>query len=159
MVLVGGHENATVLDGLTSLLDHHLLQQSEGLEGEARLVMLETIREFAFECLAKHGETETVQRAHADYYLALVEAANRASGQQQHKVWLNCLEHEHHNLRAALSWLIEREEADMALELSNALLRFWELRGHLTEGRQWLERALAGSSSASAAKPHTTSKG
>lgn len=143
-----GHLGTNVLDGLTSLMDNHLLQQSEGVEGEPRMVMLETIREFALECLAMHGEVEAARRAHADYYLALADEASR---QTRCIVWLDHLEHEHDNLRAALTWLTEQEKAEMALHLSNALLWFWELRGYLSEGRQWLERALAASGRASAA--------
>jgi predicted ATPase/DNA-binding CsgD family transcriptional regulator len=141
-----GHLQTSVLDGLTTLLDHHLLQQLEGGESEPRLVMLETIREFALECLITHGEAEVTRRAHADYYRLLADEADWASELSQRLVW-----QELDNLRAAFTWLLEREEAEAALQLSNALCPFWELRSCLSEGREWLERALAASSRASAA--------
>lgn len=146
------------LDGLTSLLDNHLLQQREEDKGGGeRLTMLETMREFGLECLDMCGETETTRRAHADYYLALaIEAScmscqGEESGHTRRLAWLDYLEREYDNLRAALAWLIEREEAEMALRLTNALCWFWELRGYLSEGSHWFERALAGSSRSSAA--------
>jgi predicted ATPase/DNA-binding CsgD family transcriptional regulator len=141
-----GHLQTSVLDGLTSLLDNHLLQQCERGEGESRLVMLETVREFALECLTTHGETEVTQLAHADYYRLLADEANWTSEISRRTVW-----QELDNLRAAFTWLLEREEAEAALRLSNALYPFWEQRSYLSEGRQWLERALAASSRASAA--------
>jgi predicted ATPase/DNA-binding CsgD family transcriptional regulator len=141
-----GHLQTSVLDGLTSLLDNHLLQQCEGGEGEPRLVMLETIREFALECLTTHGEAETTRRAHADYYRLFADEANWTSEHSRRMVW-----QELDNLRAVFTWLIEREESEAALRLSNALCPFWELRSYLSEGRQWLERALAASSRASVA--------
>lgn len=144
-----GQPETSTLDGLTSLLDNHLLQQHEGVVDEPRLVMLETIREFALECLTTHGEVEVTRRAHADYYLAMAEQVKTTFEHTGGSVWLNCLEREYDNLRAAFTWLIEREEVEAALRLSNALRPFWELRGYVSEGRQWLERALASSSRAS----------
>ena len=108
--------------------------------------MLETIREFALECLATRGEAELTRRAHADYYRLLADEANWTSEHSRRLVW-----QELDNLRTAFTWLLEREEAEAALRLSNALCPFLELRSYLIEGRQWLKRALAASSRASAA--------
>jgi non-specific serine/threonine protein kinase len=104
--------------------------------------MLETIRAYAQEQLATSRETETVRDAHAAFFLALVEAAEpRLHGPEQ-LAWLERLEAEHDNLRAALAWTLERMETESVLRLTGALGEFWRVRGHLSEGRAWLDRAL-----------------
>ena len=145
-----GHLEIGVLDGLTSLLDNHLLQQIDGVGGESRLMMLETIREYALERLEMSCEVEVTQRAHADYYVVLLDESNQELKQRMDATWLSRLEQEHDNLRAALNWLIEREEVEKALRLGCALQRFWEMHGYISEGRQWLERALGASNGVSA---------
>jgi len=140
----------SVLDEVASLIDKSLLQQTEQEGGEPRLAMLETTREYGWGCLAANGELEVIQQAHAAYYLRLAEEAEPELEGPQQSVWLDRLEREHDNLRAALQWALERGEAEesrgeMALRLGGALRRFWRTRGHLSEGRTYLERALAGS--------------
>ncbi len=144
-----GNVVTSVLDRVGSLIDNNLLSLQEQAIGEPRLVMLETIREYGLECLATSesgAEMKAARRAHADYYLALAEEAEQEIGSSQQAVWLERLEWEHENLRAALRWLMESDEADdspeKALRLSEALWWFWSVRGHLREGRQWLEKAL-----------------
>ncbi len=133
----------SVLDGVASLIDKSLLSQTEQTDHEPRLVMLETIREYGLECLNTSGEDVITQRAHAAYYLALAEqAAPELQGLQQ-AAWLERLEREHDNLRAALGWFMEQAEDEMALRLSGALWRFWWVRGQVNEGRNVLEQALA----------------
>jgi predicted ATPase/DNA-binding CsgD family transcriptional regulator len=137
-----GGEGAKVLDGVTSLLDKHLLRQAE--QGEPRLLMLETIHEYGLEHLAACDELEETRQAHAAFYLQLAETAEAylfGAGQGQ---WFDRLEQEYDNLRAALSWTMEQaggEEA--ALRLTGALVRYWAVRGSLSEGLAWLERVLA----------------
>ncbi len=132
-------EQMNVFDGVASLIDKNVVYQKELRDGEQRLFMLETIREYGWECLLAHEEAEAIQNAHAAYFLA---SAKKATHFDQ-------LEQEHDNLRAALRWSIERAEVgqnnEMALQLSEALNWFWLQRGYLSEGRQWLERTLAGS--------------
>ncbi len=144
-----GDETHKVLDGVASLIDKSLVQQRAQREEEPRLVMLETIREYGLECLESARETETTHQAHAAYYLALAEeAALELQGPQQ-AAWLEQLELEHDNLRAALGWFLERNgdgsSREMALRLGGALWKFWSARGLSSEGRTFLERALAGS--------------
>jgi predicted ATPase/DNA-binding CsgD family transcriptional regulator len=132
-----------VLDGLALLVDHNLLRQTEGPEGEPRFGMLETIREYAAERLDMSGDAETVRRQHARYYLALAEQAEPELIGPQQRVWFERLEREYDNLRAALGWALDRDQAELGLRLAAALWRFWQVRGHLGEGQAWLERALA----------------
>ncbi|MGZ3645403.1 MAG: LuxR C-terminal-related transcriptional regulator, partial [Ktedonobacteraceae bacterium] len=140
-------EEGSILDRIASLLDKSLLKQTEQ-EDEPRLLMLETIREYGLEALASAGEAQATHEAHAAYYLALAEEAEPQLVGPQQTVWLNRLEQEHDNLRAALRWALERGKArhsmELALRLGGALLRFWLMRGHWSEGRTFLEYALAG---------------
>ena len=140
-------EAGRVFEGVTSLIDQSLLQQTEQDGEEPRLVMLETIREYGLEVLEASGERETTQHAHAAYYLALAEEAEPELAGLQQAVWLERLEREHDNLRAAMQWLLEQEgteqRREMALRLGGALLRFWEVRGHWSEGWTFLEWARA----------------
>jgi predicted ATPase/class 3 adenylate cyclase/Tfp pilus assembly protein PilF len=135
-----------VLDGLQSLLDKSLLRQMEHTDGESRLMMLETIREYALEQLEQSGEAAVFQRQHATYYLTQVETAEPHLTDMEQIAWLNLLEHEHNNIRAALQWMFDCGEVEMAARVSAALWRFWFVHGHLSEGRQWLKRVLASSS-------------
>ncbi|MDQ5852660.1 MAG: tetratricopeptide repeat protein, partial [Chloroflexota bacterium] len=139
-----------ILDGLASLLDKSLLRQTEAEDGESRFTMLETIREYALERLLASGESEPLRQRHAGYYLELAEQAEPALRGPQQKVWLDRLEAEHGNLRAALGWTLEQEEIETALRLAGAVWQFWHMRGHLAEGRRWLEQALARDSAAPA---------
>jgi predicted ATPase/DNA-binding CsgD family transcriptional regulator len=138
-----------ILDRLTSLIDKSLLQQTEQENNEPRLLLLETIREYGLECLATSGELEIARQAHAKYYLRLSEQTEPELRSPQQAVWLERLEREHDNLRATMAWLLEPEEAghrkEMALSFGETVRRFWLIRGHYSEGRNFLERALAGS--------------
>ncbi|HEV2127126.1 MAG TPA: tetratricopeptide repeat protein [Thermomicrobiales bacterium] len=132
-----------VLDGISSLVDKSLLDRVEGPGGEPRFAMLETVREFGLEQLVASEEADGARQRHAAHYLELAEeAAPRLRGREQ-MAWLDRLEAEHTNLRAAIQWSIERGEAEVALRLAGVLHWFWYLRGHWGEGRRWLERALA----------------
>src|SRR5258708_15640257 len=94
------------------------------------------------ELLRESGEIEPCQRAHALYFLTVVEEANLHLKGPQQTTWLEQLERERANLRAALAWLIEHQEAELALRFCGALWLFWYLRGYWSEGRRWLEGAL-----------------
>jgi predicted ATPase/class 3 adenylate cyclase len=138
-----------VLDGLPSLIDKSLLQQTEQGE-EPRLVMLETIREYGLEALAAHGEVEATRQAHAAYFLTLAEQAEPELDDPNQAMWVARLEHEHDNLREALEWALEKvidekaaERREIGLRLSVALKEFWMVHGHYREARTFLERALA----------------
>jgi predicted ATPase/DNA-binding CsgD family transcriptional regulator len=128
-----------VLDGITSLIDMSLLQ-SRSDHSEPRFSMLVMIREFADEQLAHNGEKTTAQQAHAHTFLTLAETAVPHLRGNQQEQWLNQLEQEHDNLRAALRWALESKDVETAVRLGTALWQFWLLHGYLNEGHQWLER-------------------
>ncbi len=131
-----------VLDGLERLVEHSLLRQVPGSDDNPRFAALETIREFGLEQSSQSGDEEPTRRAHAGFFLALAEDTEpHLTGPDQGE-WLDRLEAEHDNLRAALAWA-EQQDQETALRLGAALWRFWYARGHLGEGRDWLERALA----------------
>src|SRR5262245_1471679 len=144
-----GHDHAAgpgpsleMLDGVASLVDKSLLRQQEQASGEPRFRMLETIREYGLECLTASGEEPGVRRAHADYYLALVEAAEPALTGPEQATWLERLGAEHDNLRTALQWAEESGEAEIGLRLAGALCQFWLMHSHLREGQERLARLL-----------------
>ena len=104
--------------------------------------MLETIRVFALEVLTVEGESEVTRRVHATYYLQLAEKAEAQLIGPQQAEWLDRLERELDNLRAALSWLLDHQEVDAFLRLGGSLQPFWSARGYEHEGRHYLERGL-----------------
>jgi predicted ATPase/class 3 adenylate cyclase len=146
-----------LLEGMGSLVDQNLVQQRE--EGdEARFGLLHVIREYALEQLEacdgldehdghdehdERAEPEALRRAHAVYFLALAERAESELTGPDVGAWMDRLEREHDNLRAALGWAQTRAEVDTGLRLVAALWRFWWVRGHLREGRAWVETLLA----------------
>src|SRR5258707_13778674 len=132
----------SVLDGIASLLDKSLLLQTMQEVEEPTLVMLRTVREFGLELLRESGEIEQCQRAHALCYLAFAEEAEPYLKEIEQIAWLARLELAQVNLWAALAWLIEHNEAELALRFCGALWWFWYLRGYWSEGLRWLESAL-----------------
>src|SRR5262249_4721921 len=116
-------------------------RRREAVGVEIRYRLLETTREYGAEKLAASGEAAPVRQRHRDWYLQLAErGAPELQGPHQ-AFWLERLEAEHDNLRAALKCSLEGAAAE-ALRLVGALARFWELRSHLAEGRQQLAAAL-----------------
>jgi predicted ATPase/DNA-binding CsgD family transcriptional regulator len=130
-----------ILELLSRLVDKSLVVVVRGDE-ESRYRMLETVRQYASEKLRVSGEVGTVGRRHAGFFVALAEEARPAMVGPEQAAWMKRLEEEHDNLRAALGWLKEEGEAEPGLRLAAALMRFWWFRGHLTEGRAWLEEML-----------------
>ena len=131
-----------VLEGLASLVDKSLQRQEEHLGGEVRFHAFETIREYGNECLAKNGEVTPTKRHHANFFLTFAEQVEPELVASNQEVWLDRLEVEHENLRAALECFAETGEVELGLRLGGALWRFWSTRGYLTEGRNRLERLL-----------------
>ncbi|MGH9053141.1 MAG: tetratricopeptide repeat protein [Acidimicrobiia bacterium] len=132
---------ADVLDGLGLLVDQSLLRQEA--EGEPRFLILETIREFALERLEEAGEASAIQERHAGAFLALAEEAEPHLTHREQATWLDRLELDHDNLRAALAWAAREHDAEFALRLAGAVWRFWQIRGHIHEARQRFDAILA----------------
>jgi len=131
-----------VAGGIASLAEASLLgRPAEG--DQSRFSMLETIREYALEQLQAAGEEREIGVRHARFCAALVEQAEpELTGADQAR-WLKCLEAEHANLQAALRWATQTGDTALALATATGMWRFWQLRGHLSEGRRWLEDLLA----------------
>ena len=134
---------AAALEDLSSLVDKSLLLLAGPGAPDVRYRMLETVRTYAREQLVESGEHHVIQLRHASYFLGLSERAARAIGGEQ-LAWLDQLDLEHENLRTALGWTLETQSSGTALRLASALNWFWRVRGNLNEGKDWLERALAG---------------
>jgi predicted ATPase/class 3 adenylate cyclase len=131
-----------LLDTLSTLVDHNLVQQREE-GGEARFGMLHVIREFALEQLEVSGEAEPLHQAHANYYLALAEQASPGLEGTMQPGWLARLERDLDNLRAAVSWAREQGDVTLGLRLACAWSDVWYVRGSLREGRGLVEQLLA----------------
>jgi non-specific serine/threonine protein kinase len=144
-VCAGGDiEEDDVLDLLSRLADKSLVSVAEHGGSEARYWLLETVRQFGWEKLEEAGEVAQTRKRHAEFYLALAEEAEPELSGAREGVWLEKLELEHDNLRAALEWSLECDDgAELGLRLSGALGGFWHVCGYLSEGRRWLDRELA----------------
>jgi non-specific serine/threonine protein kinase len=147
-----GDPGLNLLDGLTSLVDKNLLRQVAQSGDEPRFAMLETIRDYGLEQLDVHGEAEATWQRMAAWCLEMVETSVPDQFGPAQRRCLDLFEAEHDNLRAVLAWAVDGGEAETAQRLVAAMIRFWYVRGHLTEGRSWAERALASGSSSDAVR-------
>jgi non-specific serine/threonine protein kinase len=135
-----------VIDLLGQLINKSLVTvaaRPENADAETRYGMLETIREYAREKLDEAAETEQLHQRHRDFFIAFAEQAEPKLKGTQQSEWLDRLEVEHDNLRAVLQWTQEVRDVGTTLRLAGTLFWFWVRRSYLSEGRGWLERALA----------------
>jgi predicted ATPase/DNA-binding SARP family transcriptional activator len=130
-----------IFEGLSSLVEKSLVRQEE-MHREPRFSLLETMREYALERLEKEGATQALRRRHAGYYLEFAEQTAPRLGDPDQKLWLDRLETDHDNLRAALAWLRDTGAHISHLRMATVLMRFWFNNDHLLEGRRWIESAL-----------------
>ncbi|HEX8919240.1 MAG TPA: tetratricopeptide repeat protein [Chloroflexota bacterium] len=141
-----GDLRGEILDGVASLVEKSLLRQDSSrvpaLGGDPRFVMLETIREYAAERLEESGASQELQDEHTGYFLALAEEAASALESLEQRGWLDGLEIERDNMRAAVQWTRQSGDIDRGLRLAVALSGFWMVRGPLSEGRQWLDELV-----------------
>ena len=132
-----------VLDEVAALVDHSLVVQGDGADGEPRFRLLELIREYGWEQLGAQHEERAVRSRHAHYYCELAEMAVPEMHSRGQVVWLARLEEEHPNLRAALGWARTSRNVKCGLRLGSAIWWFWQLHGHAYEGQRWLEHFLS----------------
>ncbi len=130
-------------EGIQSLLDKSLLAQREDHEGQSRFRMLETVREYALERLNLRGEAEQFQRQHAEYFVLLAEQIEpQIFGGKEQLVWLNRLEADHDNLRAALEWSFSGSSRELGQRLVAALTFFYFRNDHHLEFGKWVQISL-----------------
>jgi non-specific serine/threonine protein kinase len=134
--------SADPLDLLARLIEKSLVLRLEG-SGGTRYRLQEVVRQYTWSLVADLHEEEKLRARHRSWCLALVERASRALVSPDPSGWLDHLEMAHDDIRAALRWSLLRSEGDIALDLAAPIWRFWLFRGYLSEGRRWLEEALA----------------
>jgi predicted ATPase len=146
------------LSTLEGLVDKQLLFRRRGSIGDARLLMLETVREYAHERLVSSEGDADIGRRHCRRYLAFAERAESQLFTQDEKEWLSRLDGEIENLRAALDWSLRHEPA-LALRLAGVLVMFWRVRGNYVEGLRWLEAALDAAGDAAPVRDRARARG
>jgi non-specific serine/threonine protein kinase len=138
-----GMDGWAVLDACDGLVHRSLVQVDETPDGAERYRLLETVRHYAAARLVATGKQPSIRDRHLAYFLALAEQAVQAFRGAELGRWLDRLEQEHDNLRAAVTWARARARGEEGLHLAAALAPFWESRGYLAEGRRRLEEMLA----------------
>jgi predicted ATPase/DNA-binding CsgD family transcriptional regulator len=128
---------------LTSLVDKSLVRVVEEGPGVTCFALLETIREYALECLHQENELLVVQRRHAHFYMCLAEEVEPHLSGREQQLRVRELDRESANLWAALRWTIEQRDTGLGLRLASALVGYWQFRGFFSEGRNWFEEILA----------------
>ena len=147
-----GLDALQILDVLAHLVDKSLVLVDERAGDDARYRLLETVRQYALDRLLESGEAGPVRDWHRGFFLNLAERAELELHGPEQQAWLERLEVEHDNFRAAFEWSrAETGSAEAGLRLAGALWWFWEVRGYWTEARQWLRDLLARADGASAA--------
>jgi predicted ATPase/DNA-binding SARP family transcriptional activator len=149
-------DNGEVLDLLTQLAEKSLVEV-EQQAGVARYRFLETVRQYSRERLNEAGEADAARSSHLEFFLRLAEEAEPNLTGPDRRAWLERLDREHDNLRAALEWS-RASGNETALRLAGALFWFWNHRGHAYEGRVWLEKALSGGRPAAPGPARTASR-
>jgi non-specific serine/threonine protein kinase len=144
----------SILGHLSGLVDKSLVVPVAGPSGRSRCRMLETVRQYAGERLVEAGEGDDTRRRHADHLLGLAEQASVFERRPGQAAWLERLEADHDDLRAALRWC-RAHDHERWVRLALALAWFWLVRGHLGEGREWLRGVLALPSLEPAARART----
>jgi predicted ATPase/DNA-binding XRE family transcriptional regulator len=132
-----------LLQNLAVLVEHSLVQRQETADGGPRVMMLESVREYASELLVDAGESDATGLAHMEFYLDLATRARREIRGAAQASWLNRLRREHDNIRAALVWAVDHGHSEDGLRMAAGLRQFWDYGGQRQEGFEWLEQLLA----------------
>jgi len=136
-----GEQSEEIVQLLARLVDKSLMIPVDAGDGEAPMRLLDTLQQYGRERLIEAGEAELYLRRHADHFLQVAERGKHASDRRDDSIWLDRLDSQHDNLRAALQ-TSQTESSDLNFRLATAVLALWDARGYLTEGRDWLEKAL-----------------
>ncbi len=140
----GGLEREDIPGLVFRLVDKSLVMAEMGDDGEVRYRLLQPVRQYGVGRLRESGGAPEARRRHADYFMGLAEGAEPDLTGAQQAAWLDRLENEYGNLRAAIAWSLEEDgDPEVGLRLAGALWRFCYTRGHYGEGREWLEGTLA----------------
>jgi predicted ATPase/serine/threonine protein kinase len=131
-----------VMSHLESLLEKSLVRRADGAAGERRLLLLQSLQEYAVYRLLERGELGELRRRHAEYYLQFAEQAEPGLLGEAQATWVERLDQEAGNLRSALAWALESNQLELGLRAAGTLSRYWSVRGHVSEGRIWLDQAL-----------------
>jgi non-specific serine/threonine protein kinase len=131
-----------VVDVLESLLDKSLIKSSDELERETRFAMLETVREYALGQLSEDHDAFNTRKRHAEYFLTIVEEADRHLRGPEQQSWLRRIDLEHDNIRAALTWALDNDPAQIGLRLIGGLRWYWTMRSHVNEANRWARQMI-----------------
>lgn len=140
---VSERDEQTLLPTLASLVDKSLILRDTRAAETPRFTCLELLRAYGIERLHALGAAQPMQARFAAYHLALAKEAERGIPSPQQEYWLRTLDHELPHLRAALQWYLDNTQIKQGLRLASALIRYWTLRGFLSEGRRWLTAFLS----------------
>lgn len=130
-----------VFEAIASLVDSSMVLADRSNEPDIRFVILDTLRDFGLEQLQLAGEFDHYRQLHANIYLELAQEADRHLWGTDSYYWIGRLQREHDNLRLALEWSLEHDPTT-ALQMAGRLWWFWQSRGHLSEGRAWIQRTM-----------------
>ena len=143
VVSPGGELGIDVLDALGVLLENNLVRSVDSDEGDLRLTLLESIREYGLERLAETGEEAPIRRRHAEYWITFAHLAAPALEGADQAAWTRRVEREHDNFRSALTWAVRTGDTHLALRLGAALPDLWRASSRAREGVRWLADVLA----------------
>lgn len=153
-----------LFEHVSQLLHKNLLKREhtpggtrEG-NGEPRFSMPEMVREYSLERLGETGEKEELRLLHAEYFLAMASSFDLVMVGENEKVLGLRIDSDYDNVRAALAWTLENRAVDMALPFGLSLSRYWEIRGHYSEGRDWLQRIISAQSISAEKDPDAACK-
>ena len=134
---------ADLLGDLTGLVESGLVRRDTTFGSSPRFAMLATVREYALETLTARGRLDDMRTMHAEYYLELTRQAESGLEGEEQAAWLDRLELDLDNIRAALGFSLESDRVELGLGIASSLTRFWRAHAYVGEARRWLEIGLS----------------